>query len=241
MNHIVWDCLLCSVSQNIICCKQRTCWQALFSNLYCKKLSTSMQKIMDIVDLRLSLYLTRKDQELTQIQSLKSLNKPMDQDVLNRFIVIPSLILKMAPSFRDWVSYKTTSWQELEAVTPHILQHLGISRHAWGQACFLVFGKQKAISIIAVIEARHSMGLVRKPGRDYFVLLWIYINDKSCISIKPYSVCSILSLPSLSEIINAIQNKPIQFCLKRIDLFPVTQISEGIEKYFVRRRQFTMQ
>lgn len=100
-----------------------------------------------------------KDQRKIQTESSKAL----DQDVLNGFIVTPSLILKMAPAFRDWVSQKSASWQKLEEVIPHVLRHLGINKHAWGQAC-LVFGKQKAISVIAVIEARHTMGLVRKPG-----------------------------------------------------------------------------
>lgn len=41
--------------------------------------------------------------------------------------------------------------------------HLGISQHAWGQAC-IVLGRMEATSAIAAISAKHGAGLVRSPG-----------------------------------------------------------------------------
>jgi replication initiation protein RepC len=40
---------------------------------------------------------------------------------------------------------------------------LGISQHAYGQAC-AVLGRYEAATAIAAISAKHGMGLVRSPG-----------------------------------------------------------------------------
>ncbi len=40
---------------------------------------------------------------------------------------------------------------------------LGVSQHAWGQAC-VVLGRMEAVTVLAVIAARHAAGQVRSPG-----------------------------------------------------------------------------
>lgn len=93
----------------------------------------------------------------------KDFTDPLQRNVLNGFIVTPDFILKIAPAFRDWANQDTASWRELEEAVPYVLHHLGINRHAWAQAV-PVFGLNEAIAVLGVIEARHSMGLVRSPG-----------------------------------------------------------------------------
>lgn len=90
-------------------------------------------------------------------------SEPLQKSVLNGFIVTPNFILKIAPAFRDWVNQGTASWRALEEAVPYVLHHLGINRHAWAQAS-LIFGLNEAIAVLSVIDARHSMGLVRSPG-----------------------------------------------------------------------------
>ena len=84
-------------------------------------------------------------------------------NALRGFVVTPEFILQIAPQFRDWVCSGRPKWGELEEAATFVRSDLGISLHAWGQAC-VVFGRMEAVSVLAAIAARWASGKVRSPG-----------------------------------------------------------------------------
>ena len=82
---------------------------------------------------------------------------------LRGFIVTPEFILQIAPQFRDWVQSGRPKWVELEEAATFVRSDLGISLHAWGQAC-VVLGRIEAVSVLAAIAARQAVGKVRSAG-----------------------------------------------------------------------------
>ncbi len=87
----------------------------------------------------------------------------MAASALRGFPATPQLMLKIAPEFRDLVTSPSPSWIELTDAADVVRSHLGISQHAWGQAC-IVLGRMEATSAIAAISAKNRAGLVRSPG-----------------------------------------------------------------------------
>ena len=91
-------------------------------------------------------------------------NGTMPSCALRGFVVTPGFILEIAPIFRDWTSSARPSWDELSRVAYDIRGALGISPHAWGQA-WITLGGDAAITVLAVICARHAAGQVKSsPG-----------------------------------------------------------------------------
>jgi replication initiation protein RepC len=84
-------------------------------------------------------------------------------NALRGFVVTPGFILAVAPIFRDWTSSARVGWDELDQAAGHVRSALGISPHAWGQAC-IALGTREAITALAAICARHAAGRVRSPG-----------------------------------------------------------------------------
>ena len=82
---------------------------------------------------------------------------------LRGFVVTPGFILLVAPAFRDWVSNARAGWNDLDQAAGHVRSSLGISPHAWGQAC-ITLGLKEAITALAAISARHAAGRVQSPG-----------------------------------------------------------------------------
>ena len=83
---------------------------------------------------------------------------------LRGFVVTPGFLLEIAPIFRDWTSSAWPSWDELARVAYDVRGAIGISPHAWGQA-WITLGGDGAITVLAVICARHAAGLVKSsPG-----------------------------------------------------------------------------
>lgn len=82
---------------------------------------------------------------------------------LRGFVVTPEFILQIAPQFRDWVGSGRPKWGELEEAATFVRSDLGISLHAWGQAC-VVLGRMEAVSVLAAIAARQAVGKVRSAG-----------------------------------------------------------------------------
>ena len=76
---------------------------------------------------------------------------------LRGFVVTPEFILQIAPQFRDWVGSGRPKWGELEEAATFVRSDLGISLHAWGQAC-VVLGRMEAVSVLAAIAARQAVG-----------------------------------------------------------------------------------
>ncbi len=87
----------------------------------------------------------------------------MPVSALRGFVVTPGFILAVAPIFRDWTSSARAGWDELDQAAAHVRSALGISPHAWGQAC-IALGTREAITALAAICARHAAGQVRSPG-----------------------------------------------------------------------------
>ena len=75
----------------------------------------------------------------------------------------PEFILKIAPPFRGWVRGARPGWGELAEAAWLVRSDLGVSQHAWGQAC-VVLGRMEAVTALAVVAARHAAGKVRSPG-----------------------------------------------------------------------------
>jgi replication initiation protein RepC len=82
---------------------------------------------------------------------------------LRGFVVTPEFILQIAPQFRDWVPSGRPKWGELEEAATFVRSDLGISLHAWGQAC-VVLGRMEAVTALAAIAARQAVGKVRSAG-----------------------------------------------------------------------------
>jgi len=82
---------------------------------------------------------------------------------LRGFVVTTDFLLKIAPSFRGWVSSAHPSWSELEEAAGYVRSELDISPHAWGQAC-VILGRMEAVTMLATISAHHMAGKVRSPG-----------------------------------------------------------------------------
>ncbi len=82
---------------------------------------------------------------------------------LRGFVVTPGFILLVAPAFRDWVNNARADWNDLEQAAFQVRSALGISPHAWGQAC-ITLGLKEAIITLAAISARHAAGKVHSPG-----------------------------------------------------------------------------
>jgi len=85
------------------------------------------------------------------------------ESALRGFVVTPDFILRVAPAFRSWIKSTSPTWRELLDAAFYVRSELGISQHAWGQACG-VLGQTEAIATIAAIAARHAAGEVKSPG-----------------------------------------------------------------------------
>ena len=55
------------------------------------------------------------------------------------------------------------SWRDVVDGASVLLPQLGISQHAWGEACHEISREGAAVAV-AIIAAKHGKGMVRKPG-----------------------------------------------------------------------------
>jgi len=85
------------------------------------------------------------------------------ESALRGFVVTPDFIIRVAPAFRSWVQSANPTWRELLDASFYVRSELGISQHAWAQAC-VVLGQTEAVATIAAIAARHAAGEVKSPG-----------------------------------------------------------------------------
>lgn len=98
-------------------------------------------------------------------------------DLFNGFTVTPHFILKIAPTFREWITSKIINWNTVENALPYVLQHLKINPYIWKQACRF-FGLQQAIIVIAIIEAKHALKSVKNPGGLLRAFITLYQQGK---------------------------------------------------------------
>ena len=85
------------------------------------------------------------------------------ESALRGFVLTPEFIVQIAPVFLAWVKTDDPTWRELLGASTLIRSQLGISQHAWAQAC-AVLGHTEAIALLAAIAARHAAGKVQSPG-----------------------------------------------------------------------------
>ncbi|MDH0699710.1 MULTISPECIES: plasmid replication protein RepC [unclassified Agrobacterium] len=85
------------------------------------------------------------------------------ESALRGFVVTTDFILRIAPAFQSWTTGPQPSWRELLEASWMVRSELGISQHAWGQAC-TTLGQTEAVTMLAAISARHAAGDVKSPG-----------------------------------------------------------------------------
>lgn len=104
-----------------------------------------------------------ENQKPASCPTLSALSGPGDRSALRGFVATPGFVLAVAPVFRSAVSDPHPSWLDLTRAALHVCYGLGVSKHAWGQACIML-GQQPAVVALACIAARHTKGLVQSPG-----------------------------------------------------------------------------
>ena len=75
----------------------------------------------------------------------------------------PAFVVQIAPNFAAWTNKPTPTWVELLDASAMVRAELGVSQHAWGQACE-VLGRIEAVVTLAAIDARRSAGEVQSAG-----------------------------------------------------------------------------
>lgn len=85
------------------------------------------------------------------------------EGALRGFIASPEFVLQIAPAFGRWINKTSPTWNELLDVSSLVRSELGISQHAWGQAC-VIMGRMEAVVMLAAIAARHEAGEIGSPG-----------------------------------------------------------------------------
>ena len=86
---------------------------------------------------------------------------------LRAYRISPSMVAEASPPLADalWTVSPgdRASWRDLVDSAGALLPQLGISQHAWGQACHEISREGAAVAV-AIIAAKHEKGSVRKPG-----------------------------------------------------------------------------
>lgn len=104
---------------------------------------------------------------MNEVGSRKSVSTPAAADgsesPLRGFLAPPELVLRIAPEFRDFCPTSRPTPPQIVEAASYVTHHLGVSPHAWGQACS-VMGRYGAAVAVAVIAARRSQGKIRSPG-----------------------------------------------------------------------------
>ena len=85
------------------------------------------------------------------------------ESALRGFVVTTDFILRIAPAFQSWTKGSQPSWRDLLEASWMVRSELGISQHAWAQAC-VTLGQTEAVTMLAAISARHAAGDVKSPG-----------------------------------------------------------------------------
>ena len=79
-------------------------------------------------------------------------------------VAIDTLTELMPPAMRAWLPVnRRIDWDDLGAAAAAHASELGISPHAWGEAC-LMLGRQTAAIALIVIAVKHQRQLVAQPG-----------------------------------------------------------------------------
>lgn len=86
---------------------------------------------------------------------------------LRTYRISPSMLAEASPPLAAalWTVSpgERTDWRDVVDSASVLLPQLGISQHAWGQACHEISREGAAVAV-AIIAARHETGQVRRPG-----------------------------------------------------------------------------
>lgn len=86
---------------------------------------------------------------------------------LRAYRISPSMVAEASPPLAEalWTvsSGERTDWRDVVDSANALLPQLGISQHAWGEACHEISREGAAVAV-AIIAAKHQNGSVRKPG-----------------------------------------------------------------------------
>ena len=86
---------------------------------------------------------------------------------LRAYRISPSMLAEASPPLANalWTLSpgEHAAWRDVVDSANALLPQLGISQHAWGEACHEISREGAAVAV-AVIAAKHQKGSVRKPG-----------------------------------------------------------------------------
>jgi replication initiation protein RepC len=100
------------------------------------------------------------------------------EGALRGFVAHPDFVLQIAPALAKWTDHKhTPTWDDLLNASTTVRSELGISQHAWGQAC-VILGRIEAVVMLASISARHDAGEVASPGGMLRRMIELHLNGK---------------------------------------------------------------
>lgn len=94
---------------------------------------------------------------------------PIDRvhEHLRAYHISPSLLAEASPPLAEalWTVSpgERTNWRDVVDSASALLPQLGISQHAWGEACHEISREGAAVAL-AIIAAKHEQGRVRRPG-----------------------------------------------------------------------------
>lgn len=87
----------------------------------------------------------------------------IQSDPLRGFLVTPGLFLRIAPELRDLCPTSRPTDEQLLEACSYQAGRLGISTHAWGQAC-VTLGRRGACAALVVIAHKTASNKVSSPG-----------------------------------------------------------------------------
>ena len=86
---------------------------------------------------------------------------------LRTYRITPAMVAEACPPLADalWTlsAGEDACWQDVVDGANALLPQLGISQHAWGEACYEMSREGAAVAV-AIIAAKHQSGAVRRPG-----------------------------------------------------------------------------
>ena len=86
---------------------------------------------------------------------------------LRAYRISPSLLAEASPPLAEalWTISpgERAAWRDVVDSANALLPQLGISQHAWGEACHEISREGAAVAV-AIIAAKHESGSVRRPG-----------------------------------------------------------------------------
>ena len=81
-------------------------------------------------------------------------------------VPVPAFLAILPDPIRERVPPRGDIWPAIVDAAAEIAAEIGVSRHAWGEAC-LDLGRERAAVALTIVAIKHERGIVRSPG-GYF-------------------------------------------------------------------------